>query len=117
MAQEWKQMSSEEKMNMLTAILAAAASDLSIRDRLLESPEAALAAVRELNEKQGKPVDFPPEFSIRFVSPHQTSKATTTVLMKVPPYYPNAAPPIPLEEHLLCTYFYWKDRDDAPPRP
>lgn len=110
MPQDWTTMTSEEKIDMFTAVLTAAATDLSLRDRLLESPDTALAALREFNETQEKPVSFPQEFSIEFLAPQQTAKTTATVLMKIPPYYPNVeVPEIPIEEHLLCTYNYWKD--------
>ena len=109
MAKEWNATTSEEKMEMLTAILQKAATDISVRDRLLASPETALAAVRELNRERGSEIDFPPDFSIRFLPQEKTAKTTNTLILRAPTFYPNEAPPLNLDEHLICTYAYWKD--------
>ncbi len=109
MARNWMQMTSEEKMAMLTAILERAATDRGVRERLLDSPESALTVLRELNQASGDEVVFPPDFSIRFLPPETTAKPTNTLILRVPEYYPNAAPPLNLDEHLICTYNYWID--------
>ena len=109
MAKEWTAMTSDEKIEMLTAILQKAATDISIRDRLLGSPESALAAIREMNHENGTEVTFPPDFSIRFLPQHATAKATNTVILKAPPFFPNTAPTLKLDEYLICTYLYWRE--------
>jgi hypothetical protein len=110
MPQNWTKMTSEEKIEMLTAVLSAAAINMELRDRLLESPESAMAAMREEQATSGNVVDFPPDFQIKFISAHDTATTTDSVLMRIPQYYPNLiAPPIKIEDHLLCTYNYWKD--------
>jgi hypothetical protein len=118
MSLDWTTMKSPEKITILTALLNAAAIDISLHDRLLESPESALAAFKEVNKNNGTEVDFPPDFRVQFVSTHTTAKETDTVLMKIPKYFPNlTAPPVNIKEHLLCTYNYWIDTQSPIPVP
>jgi hypothetical protein len=104
--QEWAKMTDNEKLEMLTDILTKAAADLSIRDRFLASPESARAMLAKLKPN----VIFPSDFHIQFISEHETEHKTNSVLLKVPRYFGQggAAPPIKIEDHLLCTYNWWR---------
>ena|ERR1700731_171734 len=118
MSLDWTTMKSTEKITILTALLNAVAIDISLHDRLLESPESALATFKEVNKNNNTVVDFPPDFRIQFVSDHTIAKETDSVLMKVPKYFPSlVAPPMDIKEHLLCTYNYWKDTQSPIPVP
>jgi hypothetical protein len=105
-AGKWVEMDPTKRVNLLTYILTEASSDLSVRDRFLESPESARTMMQELLPD----VIFPSDFRIQFITDFETNDKSNNVIMKVPPFFgqkPSAPPPIDISKYLLCTYDWW----------
>jgi hypothetical protein len=100
---EWDQMTGDEKLDRLTAVLTRAGSDREFRQRCLRSAESALAAV---SEEGG--IEFPPDFRVEFLNPKERMKK---LVLAMPDYIePENGDPLlrQAEDFQLCTYAMWR---------
>jgi hypothetical protein len=100
---EWDEMTDDEKLDRLTAVLTRAGSDLEFRKRCLYSAQSALEAV---SEEGG--VQFPEDFRIEFVTPKEQMKRLT---LSMPEYIaPENGDALvrQAEDFQLCTYLFWR---------
>jgi hypothetical protein len=100
---EWDEMTGDEKLDRLTAVLTRAGSDLQFRKRCLYSADSAVEAV---SEEGG--VQFPDDFRIEFVTPKERMK---TLILAMPEYIApenGEAEQRQAEDFQLCTYLLWR---------
>jgi hypothetical protein len=100
---EWDEMTGDEKLDRLTAVLTRAGSDPEFRKRCLYSPESALEAV---SEEGG--VRFPEDFRIEFLTPKERMKR---LILAMPDYIApenGEAEQRQAEDFQLCTYIMWR---------
>jgi hypothetical protein len=100
---EWDEMTGDEKLDRLTAVLTRAGSDLEFRKRCLYSTESALEAV---SEEGG--IEFPEDFRIEFVTPKERMKR---LMLAMPDYIApldGEAEQRQAEDFQLCTYLLWR---------
>jgi len=99
----WDQMTNDEKLDRLTAVLTRAGSDRKFRDRCLGSTESAKRAVSEVGE-----IEFPPDFEIQFLTPEQRLKK---LVLAVPDFIPpveGEAEVRHAEDYQTCSYVVWR---------
>jgi hypothetical protein len=102
-AQNWEQLTNDEKLDRLTTVLTRAGSDVKFRDRCLVSPESAKKAVSEFGA-----IEFPPDFKVRFITSEERLK---TLILSVPDFIPaenGAAEVRQAEDFQVCTYHQWR---------
>lgn len=102
-AQNWEQLTNDEKLDRLTSVLTRAGSDIKFRDRCLVSPESAKKAVSEVGD-----IEFPPDFQVKFVTPEERLK---TLVLAVPDFIPTEngeAEVRQAEDYQLCSYSKWR---------
>jgi hypothetical protein len=100
---EWDQMTNDEKLDRLTAVLTRAGSDLEFRKRCFGSAESARQAV---SEEGG--IEFPRDFQVEFVTPEQRMKR---LVLAMPDYIAPENGQAELrqaEDFQLCTYDLWR---------
>lgn len=100
---EWDQLTGDEKLDRLTAVLTRAGSDLEFRQRCFRSAESALEAV---SEEGG--IEFPPDFQIEFLTPKERMNR---LVLAMPDYIsPENGDPLlrQAEDFQLCTYMFWR---------
>ena len=99
----WDQMTNDERLDRLTAVLTRAGSDIMFRNRCLSSAEAAKEAVSEAGE-----IEFPADFEIQFLTPEQRMKK---LVLAVPDFIPPENGDAELrnaEDYQTCTYHLWR---------
>lgn len=100
---EWDQMTGDEKLDRLTAVLTRAGSDPEFRKQCLYSAESALEAVSE----EGR-IHFPEDFRVEFLTPKERMKK---LVLAMPDYIaPENGDPLlrQAEDFQLCTYVIWR---------
>src|ERR1700736_4723151 len=101
-AKNWNELTNDEKLDRLTAVLTLAGSDIKFRDRCLVSPESAKRAVSEAGE-----IEIPSDFQVQLLTPEQRLK---TLVLAVPDFIPpeNGAREVRhAEDYQPCTYEFW----------
>jgi hypothetical protein len=99
----WEELTNDEKLDRLTAVLTRAGSDKKFRDQCLTSSESARKAVSEAGE-----IEFPPDFEIEILTPEQRLKK---LVLAVPDFIPpenGTAEVRNAEDYQLCTYKQWR---------
>ena len=99
----WNELTNDEKLDRLTAVLTLAGSDIKFRDRCLVSPESAKKAVSEVGE-----IEFPKDFEVRFVTAEERLRS---LVLSLPDFIPpqDGAPELRnAEDFELCTYVNWR---------
>jgi hypothetical protein len=99
----WNTMTNDEKLDRLTSVLTLAGSDVEFRNRCLDSPESAKAAVSEAGE-----IEFPAEFRIQFMTPEERLK---TLVLAIPEFIPAGREDPEVrnaEDYQTCTYQLWR---------
>lgn len=102
-AKHWNQLTNDEKIDRLTAVLTLAGSDIKFRDRCLVSPESAKQAVSEIGG-----IEFPADFRVQFVTPEEQLK---TLVLAIPDFVPPQGERAELrsaEDFQVCTYKPWR---------
>jgi hypothetical protein len=100
---EWDQMTGDEKLDRLTAVLTRAGSDPEFRKRCLYSAESALEAV-----KAEGGIEFPEDFRVEFLTPKERMKR---LVLAMPEYIASENGEAELrqaEDFQLCTYSLWR---------
>jgi hypothetical protein len=100
---EWDQMTGDEKLDRLTAVLTRAGSDLEFRQRCFRSAESAREAV---SEEGG--IEFPADFHVEFVTPKHRMKK---LVLAMPDYIAPENGEGELrqaEDFQICTYPVWR---------
>lgn len=100
---EWDQMTGDEKLDRLTAVLTRAGSELAFRKRCLYSPESALEAV---SEEGG--IEFPEDFRVEFVTPKERMKRLVLALPDYIGAENGEAELRQAEDFQICTYNLWR---------
>ena len=99
----WDEMTNDEKLDRLTAVLTRAGSDLEFRKRCFRSAESAREA---LSEEGG--IEFSQGFEVEFLTREQQLKR---VVLAMPDYIApeNGDPELrQAEDFQLCTYRSWR---------
>jgi hypothetical protein len=102
-AKHWNQLTNDDKIDRLTAVLTFAGSDIKFRDRCLVSPESAKQAVSEIGG-----IEFPADFRVQFVTPEEQLK---TLVLAMPDFIPPQSEGPELrsaEDYQVCTYKPWR---------
>ena len=99
----WDEMTNNEKLDRVTAVLTRAGADRDFRARCIKSAESAREAV---SEEGG--IQFPLDFKVEFLSQEQQLKRLVLAM----PDYIAAQPSDPevrqAEDFILCTYQPWR---------
>lgn len=100
---EWDEMTNDEKLDRLTAVLTRAGSDLEFRKRCFGSAESARQAV---SEEGG--IEFAPDFRVEFLTPKQ--RMNRLVLAMPEHIQPEFGEPEVrhAEDFQLCSYEMWR---------
>jgi hypothetical protein len=99
----WDEMTNDEKLDRLTAVLTRAGADREFRKRCSCSAESAREAV---SEEGG--IEFPSDFEVEFLSKEQQLKK---LVLAMPDYIaagPNDSEIRQAEDFILCTYNPWR---------
>ena len=99
----WDEMTNDEKLDRLTAVLTRAGADREFRARCIRSAESAREAV---SEEGG--IEFPPGFEVEFLNQEQQLKK---LVLAMPDYIaagPNDPEVRQAEDFILCTYLPWR---------
>jgi predicted Fe-S protein YdhL (DUF1289 family) len=99
----WDQMTNDEKLDRLTAVLTRAGSDLQFRERCFRSAESAREAV---SEEGG--IEFSQGFQVEFLTREQRLKK---VVLAMPDYIApenGVRESRQAEDYHLCTYNPWR---------
>ena len=100
---EWDQLTADEKLDRLTAVLTRAGSDAEFRKRCFYSAESAREAV---SEEGG--IEFPDDFRVEFLTPKERMKR---LVLAMPDYIApenGEAEVRQAEDFQLCTYNIWR---------
>jgi hypothetical protein len=100
---KWDQMTNDEKLDRLTAVLTRAGADHEFRKRCLQSVGSARDAV---SEEGG--IEFPRDFQVEFLSPEQQ---LNRLVLRMPDYISPENGERELrqaEDFQLCTYELWR---------
>jgi hypothetical protein len=99
----WDEMTNDEKLDRLTAVLTRAGSDMEFRKRCVGSAESAREAV---SEEGG--IEFSEGFQLEFVTREQQLKR---LVLAMPDYIAPVNGEAELrqaEDYQLCTYREWR---------
>ena len=99
----WEQMTADQKLDRLSAVLTRAGSDLEFRKRCFRSAESAREA---LSEEGG--IEFPEDFRVEFLTPEQRMKR---LVLAMPDYIApenGEAEQRQAEDFQICTYIEWR---------
>ena len=101
----WTEMSPAKKLDLFSAILSYAATNLDFRERCLASGTSAVAAI---SESFG--VGFPRDFSICFIDPHDCRQETNRIIVRLPKWAGEGQDiEIPANQtNVPCTYDQWR---------
>ena len=99
----WDQMTNDERLDRLTAVLTRAGSDEKFRDRCLVSTESAKKAVSEVGE-----IEFSPDFEVEFLTPQQRLNKLVLAVPDLIPPQKGEAEVRNAEDYQTCTYSYWR---------
>ena len=100
---KWNQLTNDEKLDRLTAVLTLAGSNIKFRDRCLVSPESAKKAVTEVGG-----IEFPAGFKVQFVTQEER---LNSLILTVPDFIPpeDGVPETRnAEDFEVCTYVSWR---------
>lgn len=99
----WEELTNDERLDRLTAVLTRAGSDKEFREQFLTSPESARKAISEAGK-----IEFPPDFDIEILTPERRLKK---LVLAVPDFVPpenGMAEVRNAEDYQVCTYKYWR---------
>lgn len=99
----WDEMTNDEKLDRLTAVLTRAGADREFRKRCFQSAESAQEAV---SEEGG--IEFPRDFHVEFVTPVQQ---LNRLVLAMPDYIApeNGEPELRhAEDFQICSYEVWR---------
>src|SRR6266478_4968030 len=104
-ADDWTEMSPAKKLDLFSAILSYAATNLDFRERCLASEASAIAAISQFFD-----VGFPRDFSITFVDPHDCRQETNRIIVRLPKWEGEGQEiEIPANQTTVpCTYDQWR---------
>jgi hypothetical protein len=100
---EWDQMTGDEKLDRLTAVLTRAGSDMEFRKRCFYSAESALEAV---SEEGG--IEFPEDFRVEFLTPKERMNRLVLAMPEYIAPQNGEAELRQAEDFQLCTYNMWR---------
>jgi hypothetical protein len=107
-------LSDDDRRNFIGDILTLTAKDSDFRDRCLNGPRTALAAIKEAMADGSLPwsMTFPEDFLIEFNTLHEDAKNSSRLLLRIPDIGENVQNSN-LSKYLHCTYSQWLKTDSV----